>query len=81
MEPKDKTPDDMGVNSKEESADLPVFAERSKRPNTCKPNGTHNVLTHTILKIRIVRSASSQKLFELRAGIAWKQEESATIIH
>ena len=36
----------MWVNSEEESADLPVLAEMSKRPNTSKPNGKHHVFTH-----------------------------------
>ena len=32
--PKEKTPEDTRLNSDEEPADLPVFADRSKRPHT-----------------------------------------------
>ena len=39
------TPVVMRVSSEEESIDLLVFAERSKRPNTSKPTGRHNVFT------------------------------------
>ena len=46
VEPKGKTPDDMRVRSQEESSDLLVFAERSKRRTTRKPTGRHNVFTH-----------------------------------
>ena len=46
VEPKEKTPDEMELSSKEESNDLPFVAERSKRPNTSKPTGRHNVFTH-----------------------------------
>ena len=66
-DPKEKTLDDMLVNS-ESFADLPVFAERSKRPHTSKPTGNHNVCHTFSLKIRHVKSTSSRKLFEFRAG-------------
>ena len=33
-------------SSEEESTDLPVVTESSKRPNTSKPTGQHNVSTH-----------------------------------
>ena len=45
VEPKEKTPDDMRVRSEEESNDLPLFAEKSKRPTTSKSTGKHNVFT------------------------------------
>ena len=45
-EPKEQTHDDVEVSSEEESADLLLIAERSKRPNRSKPTGRHNVLTH-----------------------------------
>ena len=45
-EPREKTPEDMRVTSEEESADLRVFAEKTKRPNTSKSTGQHNAFTH-----------------------------------
>ena len=39
------------------------------------------MFVHIFLKIRIVKFASSQKLLELRAGIARKGEETESIIH
>ena len=36
----------MRVSSEEVSAILPVFAERSRRPNTSTPSGRRNVVTH-----------------------------------
>ena len=44
--PREKTPEDMRVNSEEESADLRGFAEKTKRPNTSKSTGEHNAFTH-----------------------------------
>ena len=46
VKPKEQTPDEMRVSSKDQSTDLPGFAERSKRPNTRKPTNRHNVFTH-----------------------------------
>ena len=45
VEPKEKTPDEMRVSSEEESTDLHVSAEMSKRPNTSKQTGRHKVFT------------------------------------
>ena len=43
VESEEKTPNGMRVSSDEETTDLPLIAERSKRPNTSKPTGKHNV--------------------------------------
>ena len=44
VEPRKITPDVLRVSSEEESINLHVFAERSRRPNKSKPNGRHNFL-------------------------------------
>ena len=63
VEPEEKTLDERRVNSKEESTDLPVSAERSKRPNTSKPIGRHKVCTHfpTDPKCEICNHAFSER--------------------
>ena len=43
--PKEKTPDDMRMIFEDESTDLLFIAERSKRSDTSKPTGRHNVFT------------------------------------
>ena len=68
----------MRVSSEEESTDLPSIA---KRPHTNKPTGRRSVFFNIFLKIRILKFASSQILPELRAGIAWKREETESNIH
>ena len=43
VESEEKTPNGKRVSSDEETTDLPFTAERSRRPNTSKPTGKHNV--------------------------------------
>ena len=77
VEPQEKICDEMRVSSEDELTDLRVFAERSKRPHTTNQvAGT--MFLHMFLKIRIVKSASSQRLLELR-GIAGQHEETVFI--
>ena len=62
VEPNDMTPGDMRVGTEEESTDLPFIAERSKKPNTSKPNTNPDDPN--------VKFASLQKLPDLVAGTA-----------
>ena len=57
------------MSSEEESTDLPSIAERSKRPNTSKPTGRHNVFTH-FQTMWIVKFVRSRTLPDLLAGTA-----------
>ena len=82
VEPKEKTLDDMMVSSDEESVDLAFFLRKGPRDPTRASHLAGTKFLHMFLKIRIVKSVSSQRLLsELRAGAARKHEETAFIIH
>ena len=79
---KRKSPDDMMVSPEEEPADLPVFAEKVQETKHKQADWQPPWFFYTlVLKLRIVKFASSQQLPGLRAGIARKREETAIIIH
>ena len=51
----------MCSEEEEESTDLPFVAERSKRPNTRKPNGRHNVFFTIFPIIRLLNSSNRER--------------------
>ena len=75
LKPQEITLKFLRVSSEEQSIDLP-FIGGGPRDNTSKPIGRQNVCDAFLLKIRIVKFASSQRLPELRVGTARMHEET-----